>query len=295
MKNKKILLLIMLLILTGCKSKTYTITFDTNGGNIMDSITIEEGKNIENIEIPTKEGYLFVNWLKDGHEYDQSKPINEDITLTANWIETPNELYTVTFVDGENISKEAVKENDTIKQPTDPERKDYLFIGWYVGDELYDFNTKINKDIILNAKYKLDTITITYDLDGGCCLTKKIIPRNSTISISDSPIKEGYRFLKWALNNEEFSFDTKVTEDITLKAIWEKIEYITITFDTNGGNQIENQKIEKYSRIEKLPIPIKEGYIFKEWQLDYKTFNIDTILKEDITLKAIYEIKKEEE
>ena len=101
MKNKKLIfLLIIFLLLTGCKEKTYTVTFDTQGGNKIESINISKGKKLKNITPPNKEGYLFVNWQKDGVEYDPETPITEDITLTASWIETPemHDYYTVIFV-----------------------------------------------------------------------------------------------------------------------------------------------------------------------------------------------------
>ena len=76
MKNKKIIFLALCLLLTGCKEKTYTVTFDTAGGTQIDPIVIKEGESLKEIEEPKKEGYLFVNWLKYGIEYNLDKPIN---------------------------------------------------------------------------------------------------------------------------------------------------------------------------------------------------------------------------
>jgi len=296
MRSKKIIFILLCLILTGCSTKTYTITFDTSGGELMNSITLEKGKTIGNITPPKKEGYLFVNWLKDGLDYDPNTPINEDITLTATWIEAPEILdnYTVTFIIDGNTEQTKVKENDTINKPKQPEKENYIFLGWYVGEEKYDFNSKVTKDIILTAKYKLDEITITYDLDGGTGNTKETILRNTTVSIPEPPKKDGYKFIKWTLDDKDFSFTTKITEDITIKAIWEEIEYITITFDTDEGESIEPIIIEKYSKLNNLPIPEKEGYIFKEWQLNNKKINSDIVVESDITLKAIYDISNDE-
>lgn len=297
MSSKKITILLLSLILSGCTPKTYTITFDTTGGEVMKSITLKEGATIKNIAPPQKEGYLFVNWQKDGLEYDINAPIKEDLTLTATWIETPEILdtYTVTYMIDGVAEHTKVKENDIIKEPKHPTKENYLFLGWYVGEEKYDFNNKITKDIILTAKYKLDEITITYDLDGGIGTTQESILRNTTLSIPEPPKKDGYKFVKWVINDNDFSFTTKLSKDTTIKAIWEKIEYIMIKFDTDGGNQLEPIIIEKYSKLPELEIPEKDGYIFKEWQLNDKKFNNDTIIENDITLKAIYEIDLKKE
>ena len=46
----------------------------------------------------------------------------------------------------------------------------------------------------------------------------------------ENPVKEHYVFEKWVTeNNEEFDFDTLITEDITLYAVFEKVEEPTIT------------------------------------------------------------------
>ena len=295
MRSKKIIFILLILILTGCKNKTYTITFDTNGGNEMNNITLTEGSNLKKIEEPTREGYLFVHWLKDGLEYNLGNPITEDITLTAIWIETPDlNDYTITFINDEYEEKIIVKENSLLSEPKVKEKKNYTFIGWYQDNKKYDFNTKVTQDMILRAKYELNTVTVTYELDGGTGVVSKTIPIGSLLEIPNKPEKTGYKFLKWTLNDKEFSFDTKITKDITLKAIWEKLEYVTITYDTDGGNQIETQTIEKYSKINELPIPQKEGYTFKEWQLDNNAFDIDLEIETSIILKAIYEKDIEE-
>ena len=76
---------------------------------------------------------------------------------------------------------------------------------------------------MLTAKYESNIITITYDLDGGTGLKETTIKKGETIKILEKPTKKDYKFLKWTLNDEEFSFDKEITENITLKAIWEPI------------------------------------------------------------------------
>jgi len=292
MKIKGIIyILILFLFLTGCKEKTYTITFDTTGGNLMDSLVINEGENLKDIESPTKDGYLFVSWLKDGHEYNVESPITEDITLTANWVETPkiHNYYTVSFIMDDSTERVVVKENEVIEPLTSKEKEGYTFVGWFNGEEKFDFSTKITKDIALVAKYELNIVTVTYDLDGGYGLAIETIPKNTSVPIPEIPTKKGYKFLKWTVDGKEFSFDTKIDKDITIKAIWSLIEYVTITFDTDGGTNINPLTIEKYSKINNIQNPEKEGYTFKEWQLNNERFNIDTLIENNITLKAIYE------
>ena len=74
----------------------------------------------------------------------------------------------------------------------------------------------------------------------------------------------------------------------------EEISKYLVRFDTNGGNTIDNQIVSKNEKIEKPNDPQKEGYSFKEWQLDGKKFDFNTAINKDITLISIWEKNKEE-
>lgn len=298
MKRKYLLIIIIVLLLTGCKSKTYSVTFINEDGTKLSSINIEKGKNIEDIELPEKEGYIFVNWLKDGLVYDESLPINEDLTLTATWIETPEIItnYTVTFKFGDETKTQTVKKDEKVTKPSDPKKEKHKFIGWYVGETLFDFDTAIEKDIVITAKFEKSRVLINFELDGGSGTLQKEINKGSILDIPKTPEKFGYNFIRWELNGQEYKFDTPVTEDITLKAIYEAIEYVIVTFDTDGGKDIPAKTIKKDSLLENIEIPTKEGYTFKYWSYEEKEFNYNTEISSDIILKAIYEenIKSEE-
>lgn len=294
--KKKILILILLLIsLTGCKTKTYTVTFDTNGGSTLNSVEIKKGETIENVNLPEKEGYIFVKWLKEGIEFDENTPVTDDITLTASWIETPElaKNYTITFnIDGV-IKTKTVKELETVEKPQDPTKEDYKFLGWYIGNELYDFETPVEKDLVITAKFEQQKIMINFDLKGGSGITSKAINRGDTLETSQKPTKIGYNFVMWTLNGKYFPLDTKIEENLNLVAVWEKIEYVLIEFKTNGGSEVDPKIIQKGTTLENIEVPTKEGYTFKNWSLNEKTFNITDAIKEDIILTAVWEKNEE--
>ena len=52
-------------LITGCKAKTYTVTFIDSKTELA-RIEVKKGDTLKDINTPTKEGYLFLNWLKDG-------------------------------------------------------------------------------------------------------------------------------------------------------------------------------------------------------------------------------------
>ena len=63
----------------------------------------------------------------------------------------------------------------------------------------------------------------------------------------------------------------------------------TISFNTNGGNAINSIVLNEGETVVELPTPIKDKYIFKEWQLNGKTFHSDTPITSNVTLEATYE------
>jgi len=66
-------------------TETVTVKFDSDGGSAVQPIKAAKGKTIEAPNDPKKSGWAFSGWYLNGEKFDFSKPINEDMTLTANW------------------------------------------------------------------------------------------------------------------------------------------------------------------------------------------------------------------
>ena len=80
-------------------NKTYTVTFDSNGGSFVPLLVVKTGKTVSKPDNPTRDGYEFVSWNYNNSEFDFSTIIKEDMTLKAVWKEIAKEVikYTVTF------------------------------------------------------------------------------------------------------------------------------------------------------------------------------------------------------
>ena len=72
----------------------------------------------------------------------------------------------------------------------------------------------------------IDTHTVTFDSDGGSDVDQQEICNTSAIKPSD-PKKDGYDFAGWYLGDTQYTFDTKITTDITLKAHWSPTSALT--------------------------------------------------------------------
>lgn len=65
--------------------------------------------------------------------------------------------FAVTFDRGDGTKTEPtlVEWNGKVSRPTsDPEKSGHTFVGWYLGDALYDFNTPVNAPLTLTARWE---------------------------------------------------------------------------------------------------------------------------------------------
>lgn len=62
---------------------------------------------------------------------------------------------TVTFFSdgGTEIAPVSVPVGQSVAKPNEPVKKDYDFLGWYVGDTPYDFSSAVTADLTLSAKW----------------------------------------------------------------------------------------------------------------------------------------------
>lgn len=66
----------------------YTVTFDSDGGTIVENQTVPYGEFAAEPEDPEKEGYVFDGWYNEEGEYfDFNEAIVGDVQLTASWLE----------------------------------------------------------------------------------------------------------------------------------------------------------------------------------------------------------------
>ena len=155
-----IFLTICVLMLSGCfllpsESKTYhSVTFEVDGDST--SLRVEDGKKVEKIEDPTKEGYEFIGWYLDDSLYDFSKAVKKDITLVAKFEEKEKDIYyTVTFKDynGKVLKEERVLAGASATPPENPTREGYEFVSW---DRTFE---SVTSNIVVNALYQKNAST----------------------------------------------------------------------------------------------------------------------------------------
>lgn len=268
------------------------IAFDTDGGSLVDGQKMLKGQKPTVPDNPTKTGYVFGGWLKDGAQYNVNSPLLEDVTVKANWVE---DNFTVKFdTDGGSVlaDKTNIKWNDKVLEDVlAPTKTGYTFKGWKYNDVVVTENTKYSDlagdgvltSITLKADWNVNQYTISFDTSGGSAVSSITQDYGSTVVKPLDPTKEGYKFAGW---KPEIP-DTMPSSNITIKAKWSVNKY-TITFDTDGGSEVL-PIIQDYGSTVTAPIsPTKVGYSFVGWDNPIPS----TMPPSDLNIKALWKINK---
>ncbi len=259
-------------VASNCVITTKIITFNTNGGNKIEKMTVNIfDKNPHKIPEPTRDGYIFAGWYYDSGltkkvdvtyledikyelKYDEKGcPINTGckayVDVFAKWTKKEttkkcntkvNNKYTLTYQvsNGQNVTKEicvGCNDNPTL---INLERNGYAFAGWYYDSALTKkVETENTGDIKVSKKYDKSNCHIGY--------------KNVTL------------YPKWIEKN-----------------VCKEEKTLTVSFDTLGGSNIDDIKItSKEFTVFKIDpeIPTKENYTFVGWYYDSGLTNkVDT-------------------
>lgn len=213
--------------------KGYTVSFNSNGGNNVNSIVSSK---------------TFNNWeLKGGGTFT-------------------NGVYTFSTENGTLTAKYS---NNTITLPT-PTRNNYKFLGWYTSltsTDKVETEYTPTKDIILYAKWEKEKSTLTINPNGGkwnnsSSNSKFTAEIGSTKTISN-PTKAGYT-VTFNANGGSTSVKSKTsTEKFTswTKSGGGSFSNTTFTFGKSNATLTANYSHGSIT----LPKPSKKYYNFDGW------------------------------
>ena len=279
------------------EQSVFTVAFDADNGSENTVISVNENDTVAAPENPAKEGFVFGGWYKGDVQYNFGNPVTEDLTLKAKWISETAKIFTITF-DSDGVSKlsQVVEENGKVSEPEKPVKSGFIFEGWYLGSEKYDFSSPVTADITLTAKWtqkeEAKSFTVTFDPDNGSEKEIKTVTEKDKVVAPAEPEKAGFKFTGWYKGTDKYDFESPVTEDLTLKAKWisEADKTFTVSFDTGSESKIDTQTVVE-NEVAVLPKePAKDGYTFKGWMFGNSEYDFKTPVTKDIVLKAKWEI-----
>ena len=264
---------------------TYAVTLNTNGGTIADGNDVTGYTYGVGATLPTdvtRTGYTFKGW------YDNENLTGSPVTAiggaeTGNkeyWAKWEINQYTVT-VKPENGKADIIITQDYGTPITAPTltREGYTFKGW--DKEIPE--TMPAENITVKAQWEINQYTITFDTNGGSEIAPITQDYGTEITAPDNPTRKGYTFKGW---DKEIP-KTMPAENITVKAQWEINQY-TITFDTNGGSEIDSITQDYGTAITAPADPTRKGYTFRGWDKEIP----ETMPADNITVKAQWEINQ---
>lgn len=281
-KKRTIIIVIGVVLIIAClvayfifANKKYTITFDSDGGSVVEKQIVKRGEKVNKPTDPTRDGYIFIEWDLGSSIYDFSAKVTRNLILKAIWKEQEGGkvTYVVNFnTDGGNsVSNQIINKDKTIIKPQDPVRDGYKFLGWYSNNVLFDFNTPVTTNLELVAKWEKVKDNST---TGTTTTTKKNDTTSSTTKKTTTK------------KNDTTNTTTKKTTTNTTE-----VKKYTVTFDSNGGSKVSSKEVTSGSKVSKPSNPTRTGYKFGGWTLNNKAYDFNSKVTSNITLVAKWTAK----
>ena len=143
--------------------------------------------------------------------------------------------------------------------------------------------------VVLLFIFKKPTYEVSFMSDGIKVLDSTKVKEDGTIDEPTAPVKEGYEFVGWYSGTEKFDFSTKITEDITLEARWEK----TVSAEVNDDEEKEDE-VEFTLSKSKVTLNVGKSTTIKvttdsKKKISWKSSNEKVVTVKDgkITAKAV--------
>lgn len=296
-----------------CSDTNQEETFTIQWLDFNDTVlTVSENQKFGTIPVYPNETPKRVSSEEFSYEFKGWTPkltyITSNVAYKAIYEEIKN-AYEVKFETngGSNISSQFINYGEKLEKPKDPSKTNYEFDGWYIDEDFktsFDFDTCIHENITLYASWKLPEnlkkeYLITFISNGGTNVESQIVDEGGRITKPAVPTKDGFTFKYWYLDDEnvEYNFYNLIYDATTLYAKWEKnstdLEFIAITFETNGGSLLPSFELLKGTSLVRPNDPTKEGYVFDNWYKDSEfneIFDFSSILTEHTKIYAKWTI-----
>ena len=169
-------------------NETSTVSFDTDGGNIIASQEVNRGNKAQRPNDPTKGDLVFDNWYTDKTYrtlFDFNQAINANTTIYARWITIINEVNITGIVEPVEGNKPDVSNLEITTEGIGIKEA-----HWYLDKENWD-QTGPAKAFVAGEKYML---LIIFDIQDGYRLSEEFNEDNLTVNLpflKGDYVKEG--------------------------------------------------------------------------------------------------------
>jgi len=255
---------------------------------------------------PTKNGYEFDGWSKNGTDIVQVNTIA--ITDTTTFTAVFTKLHIVTFMYEDEVHTTQTIRNGNSPSDVNVTNTNYkVFNGWKLNDVIVDITTQI---ITADTTFVAD---ITYKhlvifKNDNTQFSSEYVISGEYATLTSRPSKAGHRFKGWSVDGSNIiSLNTyQIIKDTTFIAVFE-INYFTIRI-TNEGSKLalgENVTILYTAEVPydtKLSdigyMPTKENHKLVGYRYYYKnlwgyasstSLTMDATISTDMVLQPVFE------
>lgn len=240
----------------------HTLTFETNGGSAINSVTVRHGNAVARPADPTKDKYTFIGWYADPEfteEYDFATVLEADKTIYAKFELTstpigdiyvrydvlhikqlPDGTYDLANAEVEHLS---AKKDSTVTAVIKDYRATHHVnvnrtLSKLTGTAIQPYMGVDGKPVytILSVYYDLDFHTLTFDTMGGSKIAPETVRHGLTVAKPKDPVNGGYWFDGWYTDKTyrtPYNFATPLTQDTTIYAKWFLIVLPGVTVKKN--------------------------------------------------------------
>ncbi|MBE7078142.1 MAG: hypothetical protein E7377_05555, partial [Clostridiales bacterium] len=216
-------------------AKTYTVTYNANGGSAVQSGTLTYDAYVT--ATTERTGYTFAGWLYDDKIYDAEHAWDVDaarsVELTAQW--TLN-TYTFKYVDNMgNVIAPDVSYNVEMTNYAHPNVAKAGYTGSWdkqVDDITFGEN---NTEYTFTYTYQALPYNVTFTVDGEAYGEVTEVVFGQALTLPTQPTKAGYNFIAWVdANNVAVDVNAwNIASDTTLKPNWSAHTYNIVVIDNN--------------------------------------------------------------
>ena len=249
------------------ENKEFTVSFDSNDGNEIENIVVNENEVIETLPIPQKDEYHFEGWytgLTNGIKVNNGYEPTSDILLYARW--SAATTYTITFDPNSGSVSTTTRSaySDTpIGELPIPTRSGYSFIGWLdeTNNVYYSPTTIPTGNITLKAQWNTTNyvarINNTYYTSISNAISNAIENDTITLIKNTSETPSNSKKITLDLNGYKLTGNITNSGELLLKNGTIEGNSSTTTLISNTGKLILGTS--KYNQNDKVTLKLSSS------------------------------------
>lgn len=246
---------------------------------------------------PAKEHYTLDGWYDSTYQskYKDETEIMSDITLYGKFVVS---RYSVKiYSNNELVIDEDYEYGTLLSTIKIPNVEGHIFIGYFLesSDAPIDLSYKIDRNVVLIAKWEISKFTVTRYVDGIMIDTNQYVYK-TLLSAIKLPTKEHFKFDGWYFDAEcttKADSNLQITNDLVIYGKFEIIEVNVSVY--SDGVLYSNTKVNHGDLLSKITKPIKFGHTLVGLYYDEKMTNLckdEDMITSDLILYAKWKINQ---